>query len=220
MTGSSVRTVVLKNVSSFPLGRILLPVLNAAAPHIASKMHCVISKRAQAVIEIELSRFPDTETGGLLLGYSEPENGVLILEATDSGYQDVIHEVGCFQYDIAYEEHLCSFLSQLYQPSLQLVGVWHKHNSVHSDNTIPFSSADENMHHQLMENDCPCVSILFEKSNAYNDNVWYKVSVFLLSTNGEHQNVTDSTIWGKPLCNESISKTHEITIDSQSIKSR
>lgn len=161
-------------------------------------MHCVISGRAQAVIEIELSRFPDTETGGLLLGYSELGNGVLILEATDSGYQDVIHEVGCFQYDIAYEEHLCGLLSQLYQPSLQLVGVWHKHNSVHSNSTIPFSGADEDMHHQLMENDCPCISILFEKSSAHNENVCYKASVFLLSTNGEHQNITEFTIWANP----------------------
>lgn len=157
--------------------------------------HCVISKRAKAVMEVELSRFPDTETGGLLLGYSKPENGVLILEATDSGYRDVIHEVGCFQYDIAYEEHMCSLLSQLYQPSLQLVGLWHKHNAVHSDNIIPFSSADENMHRQLMENNCPCVSVLFEKSSGHNENVRYKTSVFLLSVNGEHQNITNFTIW-------------------------
>ena len=170
-------------------------------------MQCVISKRAQAVIEAELSRFPDTETGGLLLGYSEPGADVLILEATDSGYRDVIHEIGCFQYDIAYEEHLCSLLSQLYQPSLQLVGVWHKHNSVHVDNIIPFSSADENMHRQLLENDCPCISILFEKSNAHNEDVCYKASIFLLSINGKHQNITEAVIWDKPLCNESFYKT-------------
>lgn len=167
-------------------------------------MHCVISKRAQAVIELELSRFPDTETGGLLLGYSEPGNGVLVLEATDSGYQDVIHEVGCFQYDIAYEEHVCGLLSQLYQPALQLVGVWHKHNAVHSDGAIPFSRADENMHRQLMENDGPCISVLFEKSNVHGGDIRYKASVFSLSTDGAHQNITDSTTWGKLLCNESL----------------
>lgn len=199
MTGSSAQAVVLRSVNSFHLGRILLPALSAAAPHIASKVRCIISWRAQAVIEIELSRFPETETGGLLLGYSEPETGVLILEATDGGYQDVIHEVGCFQYDIAYEEHLCSLLSQLYQPPLQLVGVWHKHNFVHSENTIPFSRADENMHRQLTENGCPCISILFEKSNDHNENVHYKASVFFLSTTGDHQNITEFTTW-EPSC--------------------
>lgn len=169
------------------------------APHIVSKVQCTISRRAQAAIEVELSRFPEAETGGLLLGYSKEGNSILILEATDSGYRDVIHEGGCFQYDIAYEEHLCSFLSQLYQPPLQLVGVWHKHNSVHANNIIPFSSADENMHCQLMENDCPCISILFEKSNEQNGNVHYKTSVFLLSISGEHQNITKAVIWDKNL---------------------
>ena len=165
-------------------------------------MRCVISKRAQAVIEAELSRFPDTETGGLLLGYSEPGADVLILEATDSGYRDVIHEIGCFQYDIAYEEHLCSLLSQLYQPSLQLVGVWHKHNSVHADNIIPFSSADENMHRQLMDNDWPCVSVLFEKSSEQSDEICYKSTVFLLSLDGDHQDITGGVSWRENLCAE------------------
>lgn len=159
-------------------------------------MHCVISKRAQAVIALELSRFPDTETGGLLLGYSEPGNGILILEATDSGYRDVIHEVGCFQYDIAYEEHVCGLLSQLYEPALQLVGVWHKHNAIHSGGATPFSRADENMHRQLMENGGPCVSVLFEKSSVPNEEIRYQASVFLLSTDGAHQNITDSAQWG------------------------
>ena len=158
-------------------------------------MCCTISRRAQTVIEIELGRFPDTETGGLLLGYSDPESGVTVLEATDSGYQNVIHEIGCFQYDIVYEEHLCNFLCQLYQPPLQLIGVWHKHNSVHPDNAIPFSASDENMHRQLMKNDCSCISILFEKSSGNTADVRYKASVFLLSANGEHINITDSTIW-------------------------
>lgn len=165
-------------------------------PHIVSKVQCVISKRAWAVVEAELSRFPDTETGGLLLGYSESSADVLILEATDSGYRDVIHETGCFQYDIAYEEHLCNVLSQLYQPPLQLVGVWHKHNSLHSDNVIPFSNADENIHRQLMENECSCISVLFEKYNDYNEYVHYKISVYLLSVDGKHQNITENTILG------------------------
>ncbi|MDD7280992.1 hypothetical protein [Floccifex sp.] len=155
-------------------------------------MKCIISSRAQVAIENELRRFPDTETGGLLLGYSEPGKDILILEATDSGYQNVIHEVSCFQYDFAYEQHVCNVLSQLYQPELQLIGLWHKHNAVH-DVINPFSKADENMHQQLMENECPCVSILFEKTKEPN----YKTSVYLLSKDGNHQNITECTVWKK-----------------------
>lgn len=195
------------------LGRTLLLVLGAVVPHIVSKVYCTISRRAQTVIEIELSRFPNTETGGLLLGYSEP-GGVHVLEATDSGYQDVIHEIGCFQYDIAYEEHLCNLISQLYQPPLQLIGVWHKHNSVHSNNVILFSRADENMHRQLMKNDNRCISILFEKSGRASASVRYKSSVFLLSASGEHKNITSSTMWGEHLDNEFYFKTYQIMADS------
>lgn len=148
-------------------------------------------------MEQELSRFPDTETGGLLLGYSEPESGISILEATDSGYQNTIHTPGSFQYDITYEEHLCSLLSLLYQPHLQLVGVWHKHNSAHPNDSLPFSSADEKIHRQLMENSYPCVSVLFEKTNKGKDSIHYNTRIFLLSSNGKHRDISDVAVWGK-----------------------
>lgn len=35
-------------------------------------------------------------------------------------------------YDADYEEHLCSYLSDLYEAPLELVGVWHKHNRLGS----------------------------------------------------------------------------------------
>lgn len=158
-------------------------------------MNCFISKRAQAVIETDLGRFPDTETGGLLLGYSESENGLFVLEATDSGYQNTVHTVGSFQYDNAYEEHLCNFLSQLYQPPLTLVGVWHKHNSAHSGNELPFSHADELIHRQLMESHHSCISILFEKTNESGNDIHYNARVFLLSSHGKHRDITNGTVW-------------------------
>ena len=171
-----------------------------------NKLCCIISQRAQTAIENELGRFPYTETGGLLLGYYKPEKGIFVLEATDSGYQDVIHEVGCFQYDTAYEEHLCGILSSLYKPPLQLVGVWHKHNSVHSDVGLPFSHADEDMHNQLMKNGCPCVSILFEKNNISDLEVRYKTSVFWLSADGQHQEITEITTWNKISCENFLTR--------------
>lgn len=145
----------------------------------------------------ELSRFPDMETGGLLLGYSESEKGISILEATDSGYRNTIHTPGSFQYDTAYEEHLCNFLSQLYQPPLQLVGVWHNHNSAHLSSSLPFSSADEKIHSQLLENPFPCISILFEKTGASRKSIHYNTRIFLLSPNGDHCDITDAAVWGK-----------------------
>ena len=57
------------------------------------------------------------------------------------------------------------------------------------------AASDENIHRQLMKNDCSCISILFEKSSGNTADVRYKASVFLLSANGEHINITDSTIW-------------------------
>lgn len=160
-------------------------------------MNCIFSRRAQTVIEIELSHFPDAETGGLLLGRTDPENNLYIFEATDSGYQNTIHTPGSFQYDAAYEEHLCCFLSQLYQPPLQLIGVWHKHNSIHSDDSLPFSTADEKIHRQLTENSYPCVSVLFEKASKSKDSIRYNTRIFLLSPNGKHRDITDVTVWGE-----------------------
>lgn len=162
-------------------------------------MRCTISGRAQAVIEQELNRFPDTETGGLLLGYSEPENGISILEATDSGYQNTVHTVGSFQYDTAYEEHLCNLLSLLYQPPLQLVGVWHKHNSAHLNSGLPFSFADEKIHSQLLENSFPCISILFEKISTNKSSIHYNARIFLLSPSRNHCDITNATVWEKDL---------------------
>ena len=109
----------------------------------------------------ELSRFPDTETGGVLLGYSEGQKGVSILEATDGGYEDTLHEPFSFQYDSQYVAHMSMVLSELYTPPLDIVGVWHKHNST---SFVPFSRADEKIHEQLLwQNSHPCFSILFEK---------------------------------------------------------
>lgn len=160
-------------------------------------MRCTFSRRAQAVIEIELNHFPDTETGGLLLGRTAPGNDIYIIEATDSGYRNTIHTLGSFQYDTAYEEHLCNLLSLLYQPPLQLVGVWHKHNSAHPNDSLPFSSADEKIHRQLMKNAYPCVSVLFEKTSKSKDSIHYDTRIFLLSSNGKHRDITNVTVWDK-----------------------
>lgn len=142
-----------------------------------------ISMRAQTAMSNELCRFPETETGGLLLGYSDTRKGVQILEATDGGYLNVLHEESAFEYDIPYVEHISTILSELYTPSLDIVGVWHKHNSI---STIPFSSADENIHRHLVAGvSHPCLSILFEKTNRISKiRDTYEMRIFELTSSG------------------------------------
>ena len=140
----------------------------------------------------EIGRFPTLETGGLLLGYSNPEM-VQVLEATDGGYQKVLHAEQAFSYDIDYETHMCHILGELYDPALDIVGVWHKHNEM---SAIPFSRADEKMHRQLMEaSQAPCLSILFEKREETIElEANYNARVFLLK-NSEHEDVSDFAVW-------------------------
>ena len=88
--------------------------------HLSVKRY-IVSARARIAMENELCRFPDRETGGLLLGYSDTLQGICILEATDGGYQNTIHEPYCFQYDDAYVTHVCGILSEMYTPPLDIV---------------------------------------------------------------------------------------------------
>lgn len=155
----------------------------------------LLSARAQKAMDTELERFPNTETGGLLLGYSDSQGNAQILEATDSGYANTIHEAHCFQYDDAYEWHLCTVLSQLYDPPLDVIGIWHKHNA---PSTIPFSHADDLMHQQLTEDDVFArFSILYEKTSGDSDACVYRQRVFLLSHDGVHRDVSSYIVKGE-----------------------
>lgn len=139
-----------------------------------------IAPRAQRAMNNELARFPQTETGGLLLGYSDPAGGVRVWEATDGGYEKVLREESAFAYDPDYVRHLCAVLSGLYTPPLEVVGVWHKHNSPSSP--VPFSRADEKIHRQLVRGyDHPCLSVLFERTE---EEDIYEMRVFHLTEEG------------------------------------
>lgn len=151
----------------------------------------IIASRAKKTMKNEIGRFPMLETGGLLLGYSDPVTSYIqVLEATDSGYQNTVHEENVFEYDVAYVEHMCDILGGLYDPPLEIVGVWHKHNNAC---VTHFSRADEDMHQQLLALlPHPCLSILFEKkatSEEADDE--YNVLVFKLNESG-HEDVSES----------------------------
>lgn len=136
---------------------------------------CTLSDRAKKAIGNEVGKFPDTETGGLLLGYVHGDH-IDVVEATDAGYCNTIHKADCFMYDADYEEHLCNYLSSLYEPPLELVGVWHKHNRLGS---IPFSALDEEIHRQLLKERDTAVSILLEKGGA--SDCTYRIRCFQLT---------------------------------------
>ncbi len=130
-------------------------------------------------MENELARYPDVETGGLLLGYSNAD-GVDVLEATDAG-PNAVRTADTFRMDPAYTAHMSRILSELHTPNLQVVGLWHKHNSV---GEIPFSRTDEAAHRQLLAlYPHPCLSILYEKE----DDEDYDGRVFLLEETGAQE---------------------------------
>lgn len=146
---------------------------------------CSLTERAKTAIRNELARYPDTETGGLLLGYAH-EACIEVMEATDAGYRNMIHEQDCFAYDAEYQVHLCSVLSALYDPPLELVGVWHKHNCA---SRIPFSNADEQIHRQLLQEHEKGLSILLEKEQ--NQPATYRLRCFWLTRGAPYLEITD-----------------------------
>ena len=151
-------------------------------------MKLQITMRALRAMQLELSKFDDVETGGILLGDFKDDT-LIIHEATDAGYQNVIREKATFQYDHEYVAHIASILSSLYTPPLFVAGVWHKHNRA-SDGE-PFSHADELMHKQLQYTDLqPAISVLFEKAE---DGV-YDMRVFLLDVSGSHKQIEPELI--------------------------
>ena len=123
-------------------------------------MQITISARAMKRMQNELSSWPGVETGGVLLGYKRKDS-IIIIEAVDGGYEKAIREPGRFQYDHKYVQHVCNQIINQYEPPLDLVGLWHKHN--HSYSPL-FSDEDMELNDQL----CSlvkgtCCSILFQK---------------------------------------------------------
>lgn len=110
----------------------------------------------------ELSRFSNLESGGILLG-KLINNDYYIVEAIDAGINTVktSYSVIC---DSKYLTHMHNTLSALYEPKLDVVGLWHKHNN---NINPPFSSEDVISHNNIMKlfeiNNT--ISILFQKQN-------------------------------------------------------
>lgn len=132
-----------------------------------------IEKRAIALIKQDILRHEGVETGGILLGYRNDHNCFIIMEAIDGGY-NAVHKSNRFKYDYLYAKHLSQIISELYDPQLDVIGVWHTHVNVYNP---PFSIADKEMHLRLVnicKNDI--VSLLIQiKDEEYYASV-YKIS--------------------------------------------
>ena len=153
----------------------------------SAKKILTISKRTMNLMRLELSLFSDVETGGILLGYSNSTD-ISVYEATDGGYKNVIHEAGKFEYDAEYVEHISNHISMLYQPQLELIGIWHKHNHA---NDPALSHADRKLGRQirqLLGKDA--ISILFQKQDCDT----YKMRIFVVNSSLRHREINTANV--------------------------
>ena len=139
------------------------------------KRKILLSTRAYKVMTNEVGYSDIEETGGVLLGYLH-KNKIYVIEAIDGGPQKVASK-SSFCFDREYVQHVSNKISNLYNPPLVLVGIWHKHNSFHEH---PFSEDDENMHKET----CSLVkgsvaSILFQ----YIENGKYIMNTYWVEEN-------------------------------------
>ena len=66
-----------------------------------------------------------TETGGILLGYRDG-NDWLVVESIDPGPNSTF-QVAFFEYDQSYVNHLANRIVRLYERPLEVIGLWHRH---------------------------------------------------------------------------------------------
>lgn len=118
-----------------------------------------LSKRSIASMFSEIGRFPDVETGGLLLGTRE-KNAIYIAEATIPGYK-AVHSVGGVQCDMEYINYTVLHLESIYVQKIYIVGIWHKHNN---NCNPPFSKEDMQLHETIQKySNGTIISALFQK---------------------------------------------------------
>ncbi len=100
-------------------------------------MKTVFSDRAFASVLAETTEKIKTETGGLFLGKVIGDTWYIV-EAIDPGPKSIF-EVAYFEYDQKYTQHLINKIANLYDASLDLIGLWHRHPGSFDQ----FSSTDD-----------------------------------------------------------------------------
>lgn len=88
-------------------------------------LHVRITRRAWTAILAETLAEIRTETGGILLGYRDG-NDWLVVESIDPGPGSVM-ESAYFEYNEQYVTHLANRIAKMYQRRLEILGLWHRH---------------------------------------------------------------------------------------------
>ena len=149
------------------------------------------SQRAYRQMTYEIERSRELETGGVLLGWLYGEE-LRIVEAIDGGFRAESTKYS-FAYDEQYVLHLMERLMSLYTPPLQLVGLWHKHNSFHER---PFSHADMDLHKQMYEiAGGQAVSCLFQKRA----DTSYEMGTYRLERDGDYFEIPSVIMGNDPV---------------------
>ena len=97
-------------------------------------MKYVVSQRALETIEWECRKYPDLETGGILVGFKDRDQ-VYITHDSGSG-PNADRSSHHFTKDTPYLQSVLQLLGNYYQ--VDYLGVWHKH-----PNEMPFPSAGD-----------------------------------------------------------------------------
>lgn len=85
----------------------------------------LFTRRAWTALMSEVLKEISTETGGILLGYRNDSEWVVV-EAIDPG-PNSIFQVAYFEYDQPYVMHQVNRVRYYYDPPLDLLGLWHRH---------------------------------------------------------------------------------------------
>ncbi|MDO4169425.1 MAG: hypothetical protein Q4D45_05925 [Lachnospiraceae bacterium] len=135
-----------------------------------------ISNRAFSLMMTDISRYPNVEAGGLILGIKE-DNIYYVIEAIEAG-DDASRSAGTLLCDEKNMIHMISTLVNIYDPQIDVIGVWHKHNNC---NNPPFSDTDMELHKKIQGwINSDVISILFQKI----DDSEYKMKVFFIDKQG------------------------------------
>ena len=147
------------------------------------KKSIAFMQRAYKQMLYEIEHSQEKETGGFLLGHIS-EKQITVCEAVDGGVNVISNEYS-FSYDEQYVEHVSKRLMALYTPPLEIVGVWHKHNSYHE---LPFSDADMEIHKQMYDiSKEAAISCLFQKL----DDSSFEMDVYQLLPEGKYEEVEE-----------------------------
>ena len=97
----------------------------ARTPFSPEDLRVRFTQRAWTSILSETLYKVRTETGGILLGYRDG-NDWLVVESIDPGPNSTF-QVAFFEYDQPYVNHLANRIVRLYERPLEVIGLWHRH---------------------------------------------------------------------------------------------